>query len=661
MIKQSLLFFSIMTSMMSYSQLAYLPSYSWGGNIGGTGYDIADHVTTDIYGDVVVSGKFSGNSDFDISSSANSYVSTGSSDAFVAKYSGNGSLKWMKAFASNATSDGTPYVNSMATDSSGNIYLTGHFNGSVDFDPSPTGIKMLTSNGDADIFIAKLDRNGVLVWAGSIGGIEYDRGFGITVDSLDKVYVTGSFRKTADFDITPGIFSMTSEYIDTSFILKIDKDAQFIWAKMTQGMGSDVGTSIAVDSNFNVFVTGNNKGVTDFDPSPTGVFNLSSSTGQAYLLKLDSNGNFVNAGVTTASNQSNLARSQRVKIDSNNNVLITGSFGGTVDFNFANAQNSLISFGLYGMTDAYVLKVDNNLNYLWAKSLGVQFADGADGLAIDQNNNVLATGYFEGIIVNDYSGRYGEEVFTWALDPSGNQIDLEDYIGPGSGDRGYDISVDKSGNIYTVGQFYTHLKDMTIFNYPSAGNSDGFLIKLGNAVVQQPINMPPTAVSDTFTQNGSGANTFNILANDQTLAGTTLIRIVSYPLYGTLTVNNNGTVTYTPTGLNWMNDSFSYTVENGNGLVSNVATANLIYGNLNVNEVNLDQKTKIFPNPAETSISLTSVSKILMAEVYDLSGKKMFIIKDFKTIDVSTLSPGVYVLKAETIDGQFFKKTFIKK
>ncbi|WP_426473829.1 hypothetical protein [Chryseobacterium balustinum] len=85
--------------MMSYSQLTYLPSYSWGGNIGGTGYDIADHVTTDIYGDVVVSGKFSGNSDFDISSSTNSYVSTGSSDAFVAKYSGNGSLKWMKAFA----------------------------------------------------------------------------------------------------------------------------------------------------------------------------------------------------------------------------------------------------------------------------------------------------------------------------------------------------------------------------------------------------------------------------------------------------------------------------------------------------------------------------------------------------------------------------------
>lgn len=662
MIRKTLFFFSIILPMTAYSQLTYLPSYNWGGNIGGTNYDSADNIITDLYGDVIVSGKFSSNCDFDVSPSANMVTSSGSSDAYVAKYSKTGSLQWVKAFASNPVSEGSPYIHSTATDSSGNIYLTGRFNGTVDFDPSSTGVKMLTSNGDADIFIAKLDRNGILVWAGSIGGTEHDRAYGITVDSQDKVYVTGNFRKTADFDITSGVFNMTSEYIDTTFILKIDKDAQLIWAKMTQGTGNDVGKDIAVDSAFNVFVTGDNYGTTDFDPSPTGTFNISNSfSGQAYILKLDSNGNFLNAGATSSANQSHFARSQKVKIDGNNNVVITGNFVGTADFNFGTTDNSMTSFGIYGSSDSYVLKVDNNLNYLWAAKLGEQFFDSANGLTIDQNNNILTTGQFQGIIVNDYSGRYGEEVYVWALDPVGNQIDLEDYIGPGSGDIGRDITVDKSGNVYVVGQFYNNLKDMTIFNYSSAGNSDGFLIKLGNAVFQQPVNMPPTAVSDAFTQSGSGSYTLAILANDQGLSGTNLIRIVSYPLYGTLTVNGNGTVSYTPSGSTWANDSFSYTVENSNGLVSNVATANLVNGNLNVHEVSPDQKLKLYPNPAETNISLMSTSKILIAEVYDLSGKKMFSIKDPKTIDVSSLTSGGYILTAETKDGQFFKKTFIKK
>ena len=663
--RKTLFFFCNLAPIIAFSQLSYLPSYSWGGNIGGTTFDNADHVTTDVYGDVIVDGKFSGTADFDISSAVNSIVSSGSSDAYIAKYSQTGSLKWVKAFASNPTSDGTPYINSTVTDSSGNIYITGHFSGSVDFDPSPTGTKMLTSNGDADIFIAKLDRNGILVWAGSIGGPQYDRGFGITVDSQDRVYVTGSFRTTADFDIFSGVFNMTSEYIDTTFIIKMNKDGQLIWGKATQGMGSDVGTSVAVDSAFNVFVTGNNQGFNDFDPSPTGVFNLTSTfSGQAYLWKLDSNGNFVNAAVTIApasTTQSNLARAQRVKIDSNNNVIITGTFYGTADFNFGAADNSMTSFGIYGMNDAFVLKVDNNLNYLWATKLGVQFADAANGLAIDQNNNILTTGYFEGIIVNDYSGRYGEEVFVWALDPSGNQIDLEDYIGPGSGDIGNDITVDKMGNIYVSGTFKTSLKDANIFNYPSAGNNDGFLIKLGNTPNQQPANLPPTAVQDSFSPNGSSSYVFNILTNDQGLSGATLIRIVSNPLHGTLTVNTNGTVTYTPNGSNWTNDSFSYTVENSNGLVSNVATASIMNGNLSVNEANPNQKVRLYPNPAETTLSIISKSEILLAEVFDLSGKKLFEVKGSHKIDVSSLTEGSYILYAKCKNGEIIRQAFIKK
>lgn len=663
--RKTLFFISIFAPIIAYSQLSYLPAYSWGGKIGGTGFDTAGHVTTDLYGDVIVDGRFSGASDFDISSVVNNLSSTGSTDAFIAKYSQNGSLKWVKSFSSNTPLEDAPYINSSATDSSGNIYVTGHFNGSADFDPSPTGTKMLTSNGDADIFIAKYDRNGIFVWAGNVGGAEYDRGFGISVDSQDRVYVTGSFSTTADFDITSGVYNLTSEYIDSTFIIKMNKDGQIIWGKATQGMGSDVGTSVAVDSNFNVFVSGNNLGTNDFDPSPTGIFELTSTfSGQAYLLKLDSDGNFVNAGVTIAPaspTQSNLARTQRVKVDSNNNVIITGTFYGTADFNFGAADNSMTSYGIYGLNDAFVLKVDNNLNYLWATKLGVQFADGANGLAIDQNNNILTTGYFEGIIVNDYSGRYGEEVFVWALDPSGNQIDLEDYIGPGSGDIGNDITVDKAGNVYVCGIFDTRLKDANIFDYQSYGNNrEGFIVKLGSTQVTQPAIVPPTAVQDSFTPSGSGSFALNVLANDQGLSGTNLIKIVSSPVYGTVNVNG-GAVTYTPNGSSWMNDSFSYTVENSNGLVSNVATVSLLNGNLSIDEANAVQQIKIYPNPADTTLSVISDSEILIIEIFDLSGKKLLEVKGTHLVDLSSLSTGSYIIYAKSKNGKTIREKFIKK
>ncbi|WP_263603792.1 SBBP repeat-containing protein [Chryseobacterium sp. PET-29] len=663
--RKTLFFISIFAPIIAYSQLSYLPAYSWGGKIGGTGFDTAGHVTTDLYGDVIVDGRFSGASDFDISSVVNNLSSTGSTDAFIAKYSQNGSLKWVKSFSSNTPLEDAPYINSSATDSSGNIYVTGHFSGSADFDPSPTGTKILTSNGDADIFIAKYDRNGIFVWAGNVGGAEYDRGFGISVDSQDRVYVTGSFSTTADFDITSGVYNLTSEYIDSTFIIKMNKDGQIIWGKATQGMGSDVGTSVAVDSNFNVFVSGNNLGTNDFDPSPTGIFELTSTfSGQAYLLKLDSDGNFVNAGVTIAPaspTQSNLARTQRVKVDSNNNVIITGTFYGTADFNFGAADNSMTSYGIYGLNDAFVLKVDNNLNYLWATKLGVQFADGANGLAIDQNNNILTTGYFEGIIVNDYSGRYGEEVFVWALDPSGNQIDLEDYIGPGSGDIGNDITVDKAGNVYVCGIFDTRLKDANIFDYQSYGNNrEGFIVKLGSTQVTQPAIVPPTAVQDSFTPSGSGSFALNVLANDQGLSGTNLIKIVSSPVYGTVNVNS-GAVTYTPNGSSWMNDSFSYTVENSNGLVSNVATVSLLNGNLSIDEANAVQQIKIYPNPADTTLSVISDSEILIIEIFDLSGKKLLEVKGTHLVDLSSLSTGSYIIYAKSKNGKTIREKFIKK
>ncbi|NML57516.1 Ig-like domain-containing protein [Chryseobacterium cheonjiense] len=663
MIYKTFLFFSFILSFPVYSQLAYLPDYSWGGSFGDAEFDYANKVTTDIYGDAIVTGKFIGLVDFDLTASSTNLGSAGQPAISLAKYSPDGSLKWVKKIQSNPTSDNSPHIKSIATDSSGNIYLVGYFYGVVDFDPSPTATKMLAAVGEIGAFIVKLDRNGILVWAGSIGSdLSTFSANGVAVDSQDNVYITGGFSGDGDFDITSGVFNMASGNGQATFILKLNKDSQLIWGKITQGIGGDSGISVAVDSASNVFITGTNSGTNDFDPSPGGTFNITTLTsGQVYLLKLDSNGNFVNAGVVSASVQSHRSRSTQVKIDGNNNVIIAGYFSGTLDFDFGTSVNQMTQSGNVPVYDAFVLKVDNNLNYLWAAKLGAEFADGINGLAIDQNDNILSTGFFEGIIVNDYTGRDGSEIFIWALSPAGNQIDLEDYVGPTNIDKGNDIAVDKSGNVYLVGEFMASLKDMTIFDYQSVGMLDGFVVKLGNAPVQQPANIPPTAINDTFTADGNSSSIHNVLANDLGLSGTNIVKIVSQPLHGTVSINAAGMVTYTPTASAWGTDSFSYTVENGNGLVSNVAVVNLTNANLGTEEIASDHELKLYPNPAVNVVSISSALKITSIEVFEISGKKIFSVKNVHSIDVSSLISGMYVLIAETNDGKRFKKTFIKK
>lgn len=659
--RKKLLLILAFLPLLAYSQHTYLPNYNWGGNIGGTGTERANNMATDLYGNVIVTGKFSSNTDFDISSTVNNTPNSGYFDAYISKYSENGSLLWAKTLAANANSAETPFINSVATDSSGNIYLTGYFKDSIDFDPSPTGTKILTSNGEADIFILKLDINGNLVWAGSIGSTAYDQGVGIAVDSQDNVYVTGSFRSTCDFDITSGVLNLTSESFNSTFIIKLDKNANMIWGKATQGTGLDEGVAIAIDSNFNVFVAGQNYGINDFDPSPATTFNLTSPMeGQVYIWKLDSSGNFLNAGVTTPSNPTYPTRVKRIKIDSNNNAVITGSFYGTIDFDFGPSNNSMTAVGAGCCSDAFVLKVDNNLNYLWSKKLGSYVSDTGFGLAIDQNNNILSSGSFVGIIVDDFSGRNEKEAFIWVLDPSGNQTDLDDYVGNGD-QQAEDIAVDKAGNLITVGTFYYNIRNMDVFNYISKGESDGFVIKLGNTPNPTPQNLPPTAVSDNFTATGNGTQTFNILSNDQGVSATYTIRIISQPLYGTIVVNSNGTITYTPSGSLATSDSFKYTVENSNGLVSNVATANISNGNLSTQETKADQKLKIYPNPAESVLNIKSDSEIIDVTVFDMAGKKLIEVKGKNTINVSKLTTGVYIITVKMKNGETLRQTFIKK
>ena len=164
-----------------------VPTVSWAKSIGGTGSDYGRGIATDSSGNVYVIGKYSGS--FTIGSTT--LTSAGSNDVFVAKYDTSGTAQWARSIG--GTGSDTGY--GIATDSAGNVYVTGIYSGTATFAPGTT----LTSAGYNDAFVTKYDTSGTVQWAESIGGTNTDSGYGIATDSGGNVYVTGSYQGTATF------------------------------------------------------------------------------------------------------------------------------------------------------------------------------------------------------------------------------------------------------------------------------------------------------------------------------------------------------------------------------------------------------------------------------------------------------------------------------
>ena len=433
---------------------------------------------------------------------------------------------------------------SIAVDSSGNVYTAGSFQGTVDFDPG-AGEANLTSAGDRDVFVSKLDSSGNFVWAKGLGGTAADESNSIAVDSSGNVYTTGSFFSTADFDPGAGTTNLTSAGGAEVFVSKLDSSGNFVWAKGLGGISTDEGYSIGVDSSGNVYTTGYFNGTVDFDPG-AGVTDLTSAGGNdSFVLKLDSLGNFVWAkglGGTAADSGRSIA------VDSSGNVYTAGYFIGRADFDPGAGQANLTSASGSGGTDrdVFVSKLDSSGNFVWAKGLGGTAADESNSIAVDSSGNVYTTGFFNGIADFDpgageanLTSAGGNDSFISKLDSSGNFVWAK-RLGGTSSDSGRSIAVDSSGNVYTTGNFQGTVDfdpGAGEANLTSFGSNDVFVLKLtpsgeslGSSVPAAPTLNSITAgdrrVTVAFTagaDNGAAITDYEYSLNggSYTSAGTT--------------------------------------------------------------------------------------------------------------------------------------------
>ena len=470
------------------------PEFLWAKQIGGTNSDLGFSIAVDNSGNVYTTGYFWGTCDFDPGSGTYNLTSFAFDDIYISKLDAAGNFVWAKQMGGISGERGY----SVAVDNNGNVYTTGYFWGTCDFDPG-SGTYNLNSGPYSAIFVSKLDAAGNFVWAKKMGGTGSDEGSYMVIDNNGNVYSTGQFSGVCDFDPGPGTYNLTSFGEVDCFVSKLDASGNFVWATHMGGPGSAGGKSITVDNNENVYSAGIFSDTCDFDPG-NGIYNLTSSGfHDIFVSKLDAAGNFVWAKQLGGTEYSDVSS---VAVDNVGSVYTAGYFEGTCDFDPTSGNYNLTSFG---SSDIFISKLDASGNFVWAKQIGGFNTENGFSVALDDIGNIYTTGFFDGTCDFDPgSGVYNLtsfnlDIFISKLDAAGNFVSAIQMGGIASLSEGHSIAVDNIENVYITG-YLTDTCDFDpsseTYNLGSFGDYDIFVAKFHDFPIpfQEPFNAPQCAI-----------------------------------------------------------------------------------------------------------------------------------------------------------------------
>lgn len=310
----------------------------------------------------------------------------------------------------------------ITTDASGNVYTAGYFSGVADFDPGPATFYMTADGGGADdAYVSKLDANGNFVWALRIGGSSINYSKSVAVDAAGNVYVAGYFAGTVDFDPAPATaFEITTNGQYDISIVKFDPNGNFLWAKTIGGSFSDLAYAMTLDLAGNICMTGVFVGNVDFDPGAGNYTLNGGGTNHCFIVRLDANGNFVQAMQISG----NYSEGDDISVDVAGNIYVCGNYNATADLDpGAGSAPVTASSG----ADAFVIKLNAAGNFVWGKSFGGFGTDNCVSVKADANGNVYLVGDFG---------------FTADFDPSASTFNLT----AGGSLDGYILKLDIAGN-----------------------------------------------------------------------------------------------------------------------------------------------------------------------------------------------------------------------
>lgn len=470
---------------------------------GGGGFETTVGIATDAAGNIYSTGTLAGAIDVDPSPTSTATLSQvgGGVDIWITKFNSSGEYIWGKVFG--GTDGDLPY--GIDVDSNGNVFVVGTYAGTVDFDPG-AGTTSRTSRGNNDNFVVKLTTDGNFAWVKEFGGANEERATGVVLDSNNNILVTGLFNDNVDFNPAPlETNTVTGNYAD-GFVLKLDPNGGYLWAKGFGGSSADYGEGIAVDSNNNVYVTGRYTGNVDFDPGAGITTIAGSATNGAFILKLNSDGNF---GFARGFDGTGQDVGLEIEVDSGGNILTAGQFQSTVDFDPGAGTANLTTSPSSAI---FLLKLDPSGNYLWAKSWGGS-GDLPWDLKITSSNDVLLSGDYLGTVdfdpnagTSNYTVQDTTDGFILKLDSSGNFVWVSTLRGSQS-QQPRAIELISGGYILVAGVFYQidfnpSVSVALIAN--SSNGSDLFLMRLAPDGSLSPANLIDKAIFASLGISGGG-------------------------------------------------------------------------------------------------------------------------------------------------------------
>lgn len=351
----------------------------WAKRAGGESSDMGNSIATDAAGNVYVTGYYQ-SAIFVFGK--DTLKNAGNTDVFILKYDSSGKEIWAKSIGE----DGNDAGQSIHTDASNNVFVSGYFQSST----ITFGTNILTNasnKGTSDIFIVKYNAAGNVAWAKSAGGTSFDFGTSITNDAGGNVLLTGYFKSPM---LTFGEITLKNTTTDGTvsdiFVAKYDPLGNVLWAKSAGGATDDGSNSISTDASGNVYIAGY------FQSTAISFGSITlKNTGSydVFIAKYDASGN-----VAWAKNiwGDSYDYATGVCADATGNVFLTGYF-----------QSKSITFGSTTLTNEndgsisniFIAKFDSLGNVLEARSAGSIGDDESNAICVDASGKPHIAGYFQ--------------------------------------------------------------------------------------------------------------------------------------------------------------------------------------------------------------------------------------------------------------------------
>ena len=695
----SLFFLQIFFGLQCFSQA---PPWEWATDAGGPGNDLGKAISTDENGNSYTTGRFNATCNF----GNLSLTSYGGPDIYISKYDTYGNCLWVKHAGSYDTQDiyGDEGLG-IDIDADRNCYVTGNFYTQAMFGP----VTLTCPNQQRQIFVAKYDSSGNEIWAIQPTGNQnnnYSRA--IAVDSIGNSYITGYLGGGTN---TFGTYSVSGP---GAFVVKFDSSGNALFATKLCTYGGIDAYGIDIDRNGNSYVTGYLQG----NDLINGQSFTSSGMRDAFLIKVDSTGNFVWLR-QTQSMAGTVAYGWGVTVDMNNEPVFVGDYD-----NYVMVGTILLS-GQGCMT----AKFDSAGNVHWAKqSVSPGFIGGfISGLAItsDNQNKICITGNYHDSLLFDTQALsdYGSQTFVTQYDSAGNCLWATGSQGQNSGAFGYGISRDNNGSYFVTG-FYKAPPTFGTHTVGFAGGEDVFVAKLGstsplaNFTAADNTLCPGTCVDfNNLSLNGSSYQWFfpGAVPNTSTDENPTGICYSTSGIYdvtlvvsnfaGTDTLSIPGFITIYPappaqaitqsgdtlfaipgaSGYQWYEngnlipgatDYFYVATHSGDYNVvttdENDCEVEAVINNViasiqyTVDPPKDSIQIEIFPNPVTEYLNIHTYSLAGTTNsefsIFNIMGEKIYsdVYYERLTVNCGMFSPGVYILEV-TFDNKIFRNKFVKQ